>query len=342
VRRHDAHLENTVIVGAGDVGQLVGRKLLQHPEYGSRVVGFLDAQPKALWPDLVDLPLLGRPDQLMDVVERYGVERVVIAFSKDSNDKLLEMARGLQGRGIRVSIVPRLFEAVGPAFGSRAIEGLPLIELSQAGLSSSSLAIKRAIDLVVATTALVLTSPLFAVITLLIKRDSPGPVFFRQTRLAKGMREFTMLKFRTMAVHTDATAHREYIREIMHTHAVPQSNRLYKLDRPEAVTRVGSWLRKTSIDELPQLINVVRGEMSLVGPRPCIPYELEFFEPHHFDRFLLPAGCTGLWQVTGRAHSTFREALELDVAYVRSWSLGLDLRLLLRTPLVLLRRGKTT
>jgi exopolysaccharide biosynthesis polyprenyl glycosylphosphotransferase len=341
VRRHDGFVQNTVIVGAGDVGQLIGRKLLQHPEYGFRLVGFLDAAPKRLRADLRHIPLLGRPDQVIDIVDRHRIERVVIAFSKDRHDQLLELVHVLQGRGVDIDIVPRLFEAVGPAFENRTIEGVPLLELSRARVASSSLLVKRAIDLVVAATALILVSPLFAIVTLLIKRDSPGPVFFRQTRLGRGMREFTMLKFRTMSVGTDAKAHREYIREIMDTNAVPRSNNLYKLDRQEAVTRMGAWLRRTSLDELPQLINVLRGDMSLVGPRPCIPYELELFEPHHFDRFLLPAGCTGLWQVTARAQSTFREALELDVAYVRSWSLGLDFRLLFQTPPILLRRRTT-
>jgi exopolysaccharide biosynthesis polyprenyl glycosylphosphotransferase len=340
-RERDGYVESTVIVGAGDVGQLIGRKLLQHPEYGFRLVGFLDAQPKTLRSDLGQIPLLGRPDQLIDVVDRHGIDRVVIAFSKDRHDQLLEIVRVLHGRGVRIDIVPRLFEAVGLAFDSRAIEGVPLIELSHTRVASSSLVIKRAIDIAVAATALIVLALLFAVIALLIKRDSAGPIFFRQTRLGKGMREFTMLKFRTMSVNTDATAHREYIRQIMDTNAVPQSNSLYKLDRRDAVTRIGSWLRRTSLDELPQLINVLRGEMSLVGPRPCIPYELELFEPHHFDRFLLPAGCTGLWQVTARSRSTFREALDLDVAYVRSWSLRLDCRLLFHTPLLLLRRTGT-
>jgi lipopolysaccharide/colanic/teichoic acid biosynthesis glycosyltransferase len=117
---------------------------------------------------------------------------------------------------------------------------------------------------------------------------------------------------------------------------------MYKLDRGNAVTKVGRWLRKTSLDELPQLINVFRGDMSLVGPRPCIGYEAEFFAPHHFERFLMPQGITGLWQVTARANSTFSEALDLDVAYVRDWSLGLDLRLLLRTPLQVLRQRAST
>ena len=120
------------------------------------------------------------------------------------------------------------------------------------------------------------------------------------------------------------------------------ANGTYKLERDSEITPFGRFLRKTSLDELPQLINVLRGEMSLVGPRPCIPYETEFFEPHHFDRFLVPQGITGLWQVTARAKSTFGEALEMDVAYVRGWSLGLDLRLLLRTPFALLRQRKAT
>jgi lipopolysaccharide/colanic/teichoic acid biosynthesis glycosyltransferase len=116
---------------------------------------------------------------------------------------------------------------------------------------------------------------------------------------------------------------------------------MYKLDRNDSITRVGRWLRKTSLDELPQLINVLRGDMSLVGPRPCLRYETEYFEPYHFERFLVPAGVTGLWQVTARAKSTFGEALDMDVAYVRGWSLALDLRLLLRTPAQVLRPGAT-
>jgi len=174
-----------------------------------------------------------------------------------------------------------------------------------------------------------------------IHRDSPGPILFRQTRLGLDRREFTVLKFRTMRTDVDNTAHREYIRQTMSADAVVGANGLYKLERDDVITPFGRWLRRTSLDELPQLFNVLRGDMSLVGPRPCLAYETEHFKPHHFERFEVPQGITGLWQVTARAHATFGEALDMDVAYARSWSLGLDLWLLLRTPIHLLRRKGT-
>jgi lipopolysaccharide/colanic/teichoic acid biosynthesis glycosyltransferase len=166
-------------------------------------------------------------------------------------------------------------------------------------------------------------------------------VLFRQTRLGMDMEQFTLLKFRTMREGTDDAPHREYLEQIMSVDALPVGNNLYKLDRSGEVTRTGRWLRRTSLDELPQLLNVLRGDMSLVGPRPSIPYELELCAPHHLERFAVPAGLTGLWQVEARAHSTFREALDLDAAYARGWSLGLDLRLLLRTPLLMFRKRET-
>jgi lipopolysaccharide/colanic/teichoic acid biosynthesis glycosyltransferase len=210
--------------------------------------------------------------------------------------------------------------------------GLPSVKLSR-----SSRLIKRAVDIVGAIICLVLVAPLLAYAAWRIRRESPGPILFRQKRLGIGMKEFTIFKFRTMRVDTDDAPHRAYVKETMTAAAVPNENGIYKLDRSDAVTAFGRWLRRTSLDELPQLINVLRGEMSLVGPRPCLEYETESFQPHHYERFLVPAGITGLWQVTARAHSTFGEALDMDVVYARGWSLRLDFALLFKTPLQVVR-----
>ena len=340
-RRSLLYLQNTVIVGAGEVGQLVARKLLQHPEYGLNLVGFVDDRPRERRTELEHLALLGGVDRLPELIALLDVERVVIAFSNSAESDLVELVRSLRDVDVQVDFVPRLFDLVGPKAAIHSIEGLPLVGLPPIRLSRSSRLVKRAVDAVGATAGLLITAPLFAVVAVLIRLDSDGPVFFRQTRLGLEMREFSVLKFRTMRIDTDVEVHRAYIERTMSPTAAPNANGIYKLDRSDSVTRVGRWLRKTSLDELPQLVNVLRGEMSLVGPRPCIGYETRGFSPHHFERFLVPAGLTGLWQVTARAHSTFGEALDMDVAYARGWSLGLDLRLLCRTPIQLLRSRGT-
>ena len=342
LRRGPDYFQRTVMVGAGDVGQLVARKLAQHPECGLRVVGFLDAEPRPIRQELADLPLLGAPDDLARVVSESRADRVVVAFSRERQEELAQLVQAARSLGVHVDVVPRLFEAVGPAGDVNHIEGLPLVSIYRSRQSRPARWLKRAIDIAVAAVVLFLTLPLFAWIAWRVKRDSPGPVFFRQVRLGAGQRTFTLLKFRTMKADTDDAVHREYVRQIMTPAASPNGNGLYKLERGAEVTKFGAWLRRTSLDELPQLLNVLRGDMSLVGPRPCLDYETELFEPHHFDRFLVPAGMTGLWQVTARARATLGEALDLDAAYARNWSLGLDLSLLIRTPLALLRGGTTT
>ena len=340
-RRTLAYVQNAVILGAGDTGQLVARKLLQHPEYGINLLGFVDSEPMLRRADLRHLTVLGSPDELSDIVRALGVERVIVAFSREGPRQTLERIRSLQRISVQVDIVPRLFEIVGSNAQVHELEGLPIVGLPPVRISPSSMLMKRTMDLVGASLLLVLASPIFAVAAWRIKRESPGPVFFRQRRLGMNQREFTLLKFRTMRVDADDAPHREYIKATMEGSVEPSSNGLFKLDRSDAVTRSGRWLRATSLDELPQLINVLRGDMSLVGPRPCLPYELEYFAPHHFERFLVPAGMTGVWQVTARGHSTFGDALDMDVLYVRSWSLGHDFYLCLRTPLHLLRPKAT-
>ena len=342
-RRSGAYVQNAVIVGAGEIGQLIGRKLLRHPEYGVNVVGFVDRQPKMRRADLPEhFTILGPPERLPEIVGSLDIERVVIAFSHEPVAQLLELVRRLRGLPVQIDLVPRLFELVDPRVGLDSVEGIPLLGLPPTRATRGGRLVKRGIDLIGASLALVSLAPLFAYIALRIRLDSPGPILFRQTRLGEDMKEFTALKFRTMKVDTDASVHQAYIQATMTAAADGEGTGVYKLDRSDSVTRFGRWLRRTSLDELPQLINVLRGEMSLVGPRPCIPYEIENYKRHHFERFSVPQGITGLWQVTARANSTYGEALDMDVAYARGWSLGLDLRLLLRTPLQVLRQRSAT
>jgi exopolysaccharide biosynthesis polyprenyl glycosylphosphotransferase len=336
-RRTRAYLQNTVIVGAGDIGQLVARKLLQHPEYGINLVGLVDSDPKARRSDLHHLTLLGTPDELPAIVRALSIERVIIAFSQEASDKTIALIRSLRDVEVQVDIVPRFFEAIGPKVDVHTLEGVPLLSLPPAALSPSSRLMKRSVDLVGATIGLVVATPLILVIALLIWLDSGLPIIFRQRRLGMGLEQFTILKFRTMRRGTGDGAHRAALAVSMDSNGREADNGLYKPDQSQEITRVGTWLRKTSLDELPQLVNVLRGEMSLVGPRPSLPYEIEHFAPHHFERFSVPPGITGLWQVTARAQSTWREAIEMDVAYVRDWSIGLDIWLICRTPVQMLR-----
>lgn len=341
VRTRVEYLQNAVIVGAGTIGQLVARKILNHPEYKINLVGHVDDMPTERRDDLEHLALIGELDELPELIDRLWVERVIIAFSNDREERMVELVRSLRDRDVQIDIVPRLFEVVGPAVGIHTVEGLPLVGLPSIEPSRSALLAKRCLDFLVASVSLVLALPLFAFVALRIKLDSPGPILFRQTRLGRGQRPFTMLKFRTMYSGTPRDEHLEYVTAAMAAPERSTQNGLFKPDHASAVTPFGRWLRNTSLDELPQLWNVLRGDMSLVGPRPCIPYETELFEPHHFDRFLVPAGLTGLWQVSARAKSSFSEALDFDAEYARGWSFALDLQLLLRTPLHLVRPGAT-
>jgi exopolysaccharide biosynthesis polyprenyl glycosylphosphotransferase len=337
-----ADRERAVIVGAGEVGQLVARKLAQHPEYGVELAGFIDDAPRERRNDLDELRLLGSAETLQRLVDDHNVDRIIIAFSNDRPEHTLELVRSLEVLPVRIDIVPRLYEALGPAARLDTIEGIPLVSLTGSTYDRFALRAKRAIDVVCAALGLVLTAPFFAFAAWRIRRESPGPIFFRQVRLGKDMREITVLKFRTMRIDVDVDAHRTYIETTMQSVVPPEQNGLFKLDQYSSITPFGRWLRKTSLDELPQLVNVLRGEMSLVGPRPCLFYETKMFAPHHFVRFRVMPGMTGHWQVTARARATFREALEMDALYAMSWSLGLDLRLLARTPLELIRLKSTT
>jgi exopolysaccharide biosynthesis polyprenyl glycosylphosphotransferase len=336
VRRSVAYLQNTIIVGAGDIGQLTARKLLAHPEYGINLVGFVDSQPKERRDDLGHLTLLGSPERLPELIRLLDVERVIVAFSNDSHEETLSLIRSIKDYDVQIDIVPRLFEVLGTKVGIHTVEGIPLVGLPPLRLSRSSRLLKRGMDLVFSALGLLVLLPLFVAVAVLIKLDSRGPVFFRQVRMGERDRTFRIYKFRTMSADAE-----ERKGDLVHLnmHLKPGGDsRMFKIPDDPRITKIGSFLRRTSIDELPQLINVFKGEMSLVGARPLILDEDKHVEEWARKRLHLRPGMTGLWQVLGASEIPFDEMTKLDYLYVTNWSLGEDLRLIFRTLPALLRQ----
>jgi exopolysaccharide biosynthesis polyprenyl glycosylphosphotransferase len=334
-RHRDAYVQNTLIVGAGSIGQRVARKLLQHPEYGVNIAGFVDDHPGERGPGLDHLTILGPTSRLPKIVTDLDIERVIVAFSRTPDSDALLFIRELNQLGVQVDIVPRLYEVLGPHATIHAAEGLTLIGLPPARLARSSLFLKRAMDVILSSVALVLLAPVFAAIAVAIKLDSRGPVFFRQVRTGRGDRSFRIVKFRTMI--EDAEKRKADVAHLSkHSGG---DDRMFKIPDDPRTTRVGRFLRRYSIDELPQLINVLKGDMSLVGPRPLIPDEHRYVDGWARRRLDLKPGMTGLWQVLGRDDIPFGEMVGLDYRYVTTWSLSKDLKLMLRTLPALLGRA---
>ena len=336
--RSPAYLQNTIIVGAGDVGQLTARKILNHHEYGINLVGFVDGEPKERRHDLEHLTVLGGPDDLRHLVELLDVERVIVAFSNEADEEILALVRQVQDLDVQIDIVPRLFDILGPSVGIHTIEGIPLVGLPPLRLARSSRMLKRGLDLVVATAALLVLSPVLLGIALAIRLDTRGPVFFRQTRRGRAEEIFQIFKFRTMTADAEA---RKYELSHLNMHLAPGGDpRMFKIPDDPRVTRIGGFLRRTRLDELPQLLNVIKGEMSLVGPRPIILDEDQYVNGWARRRLDLRPGMTGLWQVLGASDIPFDEMTKLDYRYVTNWSPWWDLKILCQTiPVVLGRRG---
>jgi exopolysaccharide biosynthesis polyprenyl glycosylphosphotransferase len=334
-RRRITYQQNAVIAGAGDVGQSIAHKLLQHPEYGINLVGFVDVEPKERREDLENLTILGPPERLPAIVRMFDIERVIVAFSKSSHADMLDLIRRLSDLDVQVDIVPRFFDLLTTGASIHTVEGVPLLGLARPHLARTSQLFKRTFDFVLASSALVVLSPLFAVLALLIKTGSRGPVFFRQVRMGSNERTFAIYKFRTMEADADARK-AELVGLNMHARNGGDP-RMFKIPDDPRVTRIGRFMRRWSIDELPQLLNVVRGEMSLVGPRPLILDEDQHVKEWARQRLNIKPGITGPWQVLGRNEIPFEEMVKLDYLYVTGWSVFNDIKLILQTVPALVR-----
>jgi exopolysaccharide biosynthesis polyprenyl glycosylphosphotransferase len=326
-RRHSAYVQNVIIVGSGQVARTLESKIRQHPEYGLTVAGFVDRDQGASLNGAGRLPLIGETDDLPELVRAHSADRVLIAFSSERHEETLDVVRGLQDTSVQIDIVPRMFEVLGTNAHLHAIEGIPLVGLRVPQLSASSRLLKRTLDLAGAIAGLIVLSPVFLFVAAWIKLDSQGPVFFRQVRMGAEGRTFRVFKFRTMV--NDAEKRKTEVAHLnMHRNG---DSRMFKIPDDPRVTRVGAFLRRTRVDELPQLFNVIRGEMSLVGPRPLILDEDQYVQQWARRRLTLKPGMTGLWQVLGASDIPFDEMTKLDYLYVTNWSLREDLRLILLT-----------
>jgi exopolysaccharide biosynthesis polyprenyl glycosylphosphotransferase len=325
--------QRTVIVGAGEVGQRIARALLVDRSLGVDVVGFIDSDPQPLEGRLRKIPILGPERDLIKLVQDARAQRVIVSFSRSDPQELLDAFRRSDLHRIHVTIVPRLFEVLTSDIDLDDVNGMTLLDLRPARLSRSAFAVKRVSDLLIVLLAMPFLLPAFVAIAVAIKCGSRGPVFFRQPRSGRHGRVFRIFKFRTMVVNAEA------LRDDLLDHN-EMSGPLFKIKDDPRVTRVGRFLRRTSLDELPQLINVLRGDMSLVGPRPFVIYEDDKITGWARRRLDLTPGITGLWQVMGRNDMPFDEMVKLDHMYVTRWSLLWDFKILLKTiPSVLRRQG---
>ena len=310
-----------IVVGTGKLAQTVASHLRAHSSVN--FVGFVDDNP------LGRSDVLGELEDLPALCQRFSVARVVVCFSRTHPERTTEMLKGLAGQ-VGVSIVPRYYELITSRSHVEDLSGLPMLDIAPASLSVGARFLKRSFDLAVSSVILLLTAPAWLVVAAIIKATSTGPVFFRQVRTGRNEQPFAMMKFRTMV--NDAESLRS---ELEHLNEV--DGPLFKVQNDPRVTKVGHFLRRTSLDEFPQLINVWKGDMSLVGPRPFVVSEAMKIEGWARKRFEARPGMTGLWQVSGRNELSHLELCRLDYLYVASWSFWWDMQILWQTPSTIFR-----
>jgi len=318
VKRHvrRKHPEKLLIVGTGDVARMILQKTRQSPQLGYRVVGFVDGEGNG--GEVAGVPILGPRSEIERIIREHDVQEVIIALPEANHAELLDLISACESERATVRIFPDLFQIIASELSISDLDGLPLLTVRDVALRGWKLVLKRAMDIVVSGAALIFLSPLMLLIALLIKLESKGPVFYSQIRVGLDGKPFPMLKFRSMRVDAE--------KETGPVWATPNDPRR---------TRIGAFLRRTSLDELPQFINVLLGEMSLVGPRPERPIFVEQFKqvvPRYMERHKEKAGLTGWAQVNGlRGNTSIVERTKYDLYYIENWSLLFDLKIILRT-----------
>lgn len=329
-RRKSGEAKAAVIWGAGETGQLLLRKIQDQPDLGYRVIGFLDDDPAKKGQTVGDLSVLGGSEKLAEL--RSRVAAVFVAFAQLDASRVVNLIDRYDE--LEFKIVPSLLEIITEPLSFREFKDIPLITVRESSDLGSYPMVKRLIDLFLASLLVVILSPLFVLIGLAIVIGSPGPVFYRQVRVGKGRRQFFCHKFRTMVRGADQM--KDSLR-----HLDEADGPYFKISDDPRVTGVGRLLRRLCLDELPQLFNVVKGDMSLVGPRPPLPSEVAEYPEWATKRFSVRPGMTGLWQVSGRHELHFQKALRLDLYYARHKSFWLDFGIIFKTvPAIIFNQGK--
>jgi len=323
--------ERCLFIGDDESAQTISAKLVDHGGVKAEMVAHLDLDKIAPWS--TDARSASRLAEVRDLAQQLDVHRAIIAPRSADAGETLDLVRTLKAVGVRVSVLPRLLEVVGSSVEFDDLHGITVMGVRRFDLTRSSALVKRAFDLLGAAFGLLVAGPLMLAIAVAIKLDSRGPVFFRQLRVGQHGERFHMLKFRTMVLGADA------LKDSLRDRNEAQEG-LFKIADDPRVTRVGRFLRSSALDELPQLLNILKGEMSLVGPRPLVVEEDQRIEGWHRRRLELTPGMTGHWQILGPARVPLREMVAIDYLYVANWSLWTDVKILLRTiPHVLGRRG---
>lgn len=343
-RLRGINLIPTLVVGRGPEAAFCIKEMRERPSLGYRVIGVVESTAPHVPPAATyeGVPVISDLAGLPEAIRDSKANEVIIADANVNGEALFDvMMRCGRRHGVEFRIAPSLFNCLPSKTEVDQIGALPMIRLFREPLSDFARGTKRLSDLLIASLTLALLSPFWLLIALLIKLDSKGPVFYAQERVGMDGRIFLVYKFRTMRVNADSEIHREYQRKFIAGDAAANvgdaEKPAYKLRDDPRITRVGRVLRRFSLDEVPQLLNVLRGSMSIVGPRPPIPYEVEAYELRHRKRLDMKPGLTGLWQVSGRNRLPFEEMVKLDLFYIENWSLLFDLKIILRTVMVMLR-----
>ncbi|MFZ4814157.1 MAG: sugar transferase [Phototrophicaceae bacterium] len=327
-------IRRVLVVGAQEVGQAVLRVMLARRDLGYRPVGYLDDDPLLGNVDLGRLRGLGKIDNLATAIHAESVDLVVIALPSSAQPRVSQLVDLCRQNGAEVRLVPDLFQFNLRQVHLENLDGIPLLSLQEGRISPGNRLLKRLLDLALVTLGAPLWVPLFGLVALAIKLDGTGGnVLYRQERVGENGKPFSIFKFRSMIPDAD-----KYRAELVKQYN--QDPRFPKIKDDPRITEIGKFIRRTSLDELPNLLNVIRGEMSLVGTRPPTPDEVALYDAWHFQRLKTVPGITGMWQVSGRSEIPFDEVVLLDIYYIENWSIRLDIEILLRTiPRVLLREG---